>query len=248
MNVIFLILFVVLIALGVSTVLRLAPKYGPAFLTRISLILLAVGVVVMALTGRMHWLVGLFAGVLPFIRRLLPLLLPLIRFIFPLAQARQQQKNKRQHSSGQQSEITTLLLKMSLDHDSGTMEGEIIAGPFQGRRLQQLTMTELHDFYQQCQQQDNEGLRLLESYIQRHCQQPWNDYQQSHGSQQQSASNSSEPSIEEALDILGLKPGASRDAIITAHKRMMIKVHPDKGGSNYLASKINQAKEILLKH
>ncbi|AGS40734.1 MULTISPECIES: DnaJ domain-containing protein [Cycloclasticus] len=52
---------------------------------------------------------------------------------------------------------------------------------------------------------------------------------------------------QQALTMLGLKPGASRKDIIAAHKRLMQKVHPDKGGSETLASQINQAKNLLLK-
>ncbi len=53
-------------------------------------------------------------------------------------------------------------------------------------------------------------------------------------------------SHQQALDILGLQPGASREAILRAHKRMMQKVHPDRGGSDYMAAQINQAKKTLL--
>ncbi len=51
---------------------------------------------------------------------------------------------------------------------------------------------------------------------------------------------------DEALKILGLKPDASKEEILAAHKRMMQKMHPDRGGSDHLASQINQAKDTLL--
>jgi hypothetical protein len=53
-------------------------------------------------------------------------------------------------------------------------------------------------------------------------------------------------SIEEAMEILALKPGYTKEDIIQAHRRMMQKVHPDRGGSDYLAAQINKAKDTLL--
>lgn len=53
-------------------------------------------------------------------------------------------------------------------------------------------------------------------------------------------------SREEAIEVLALKPGYSREDVIQAHRRMMQKVHPDRGGSDYLAAQINQAKDTLL--
>ena len=50
----------------------------------------------------------------------------------------------------------------------------------------------------------------------------------------------------EAYEVLGLKPGASGDEIHAAHRRLMRMAHPDTGGSDWLASRINQARDVLL--
>jgi DnaJ family protein C protein 19 len=72
--------------------------------------------------------------------------------------------------------------------------------------------------------------------------------QQSQQSGQQSAgrANPGKMTAVQAREILGVPANASRDEIVKAHKRMMQKVHPDRGGSDYLAAQINQAKDTLL--
>jgi curved DNA-binding protein CbpA len=51
----------------------------------------------------------------------------------------------------------------------------------------------------------------------------------------------------EALKVLGLEEGATEEHIRAAHRRLILQTHPDKGGTSYLAAKINEAKDVLLK-
>lgn len=68
------------------------------------------------------------------------------------------------------------------------------------------------------------------------------------GSAGQSAARSGGMSLNEACDTLGVAPTANRDEVIAAHRRLIQKLHPDRGGNDYLAAKINEAKSVLLKH
>ena len=74
-------------------------------------------------------------------------------------------------------------------------------------------------------------------------------YQQSNQQHQQAQTpppGKQAMSPDEAREVLGLKPGHTKDDVIQAHRRMMQKNHPDRGGSDYLAAKINKAKDTLL--
>ncbi len=148
-------------------------------------------------------------------------------------------------SPGQRSKVATSLLAMELDHDSGTMDGEVLAGPLKGRKLASLTLDEAKILHAQCAAATDQSRALLEAWIDR-SRPDWRSQWNGQGSGQQQA-GSSKMSTKEALAILGLKESASMDDIRAAHRRLMKTAHPDMGGSDYLASKINEAKDLLLR-
>lgn len=198
-------------------------------------------VVLLAVTGRLHFLFAGLAFLYPLLRRLLPSLLRGGPGLMGGAKAK----------SGNQSNVSSDILEMSLDHDSGTMSGKIIKGPMEGRELADLSESEFLELLRYCRAQDEDSARLLESYLDRRFGDSWraDDKASDDGGEagESGAGSAGGPLTEnEALDILGLEPGASRDEIIKAHRRMMQKLHPDHGGSNYLAARINEAKACLL--
>lgn len=158
-------------------------------------------------------------------------------------------------STGQSSEVETQYLRMTLEHDTGAMYGLVLQGRFAGRELSELSERQLLDLLSECRVNDDQSARLLESYLDRTFGTDWRqDYASDTSSRgrsydagrQAQDTRSSKMSKEEAYDVLGLKPGATPEDIHEAHRKLMLKLHPDQGGSNYLAAKINQAKDVLL--
>lgn len=146
------------------------------------------------------------------------------------------------------STIETPILRMTLDQASGELRGEVISGRFAGARLDQLDLGQLRALLAECAAVDERSARLLETYLNR-VHPGWRD--QGQGSEQSKRSGPETTSgpmgRDEAWQVLGLKPGAGPEQISEAHRRLMMKVHPDHGGSDYLAGKVNTAREVLLK-
>lgn len=146
-------------------------------------------------------------------------------------------------TAGQKSRVATSLLAMELDHDSGTMDGEVLSGPNKGQRLSHLGEAELKAFHMLCTGSTDQSKALFEAWLDRNKPEWRTAWGQGGGS---SVSTGGPMSREEALAVLGLKTGATEDEIRAAHRRLMKDFHPDKGGSDYLAAKINAAKDKLL--
>jgi hypothetical protein len=167
---------------------------------------------------------------------------------------RSMQKNARGPSSGQASEIDTRFLRMSLDHDTGDMDGTVREGAFSGRTLLDMKLGELIELWRECAQKDDQSRIVLESYLDR-AQPEWRDVvgEAATGESEGRTGNPDSPwtrdgmSADEAREILGVTPDASEADIEAAYRREMKRVHPDQGGSDWMAAKVNQAKDVLLK-
>lgn len=144
------------------------------------------------------------------------------------------------------SEVTTDTLRMQLDHRTGELEGEVLRGQFTGRSLASLGLSDLLQLLVDCQREDPRSVALLETYLDRRAP-DWRGHVAGDDGEQ-TAAPGAQTTMDEATawSILGLAPGASVDDIKAAHRRLMTKLHPDHGGSSYLAAQLNQAKDFLL--
>jgi DnaJ-domain-containing protein 1 len=150
---------------------------------------------------------------------------------------------RTEKKGGQSSQVRSAYLEMELDHDTGAMRGRIVAGRHQGVALERLDVKTLAGLMGEF---DEESRALLVAYLDRR-DPGWSEYAQGDAASGRSAGSTGKMTEQEAYQILGLERGASADAIARAHRTLMKKLHPDQGGSTYLAARINEAKEILLR-
>ena len=182
--------------------------------------------------------------------RLAALLMPLAMAMPLLIRVRSLLDRYRPPAGGQTSTVATAFLRMTLDHDTGSMEGTILRGRFAGMRLDELGPADLLALLRECRAEDEEGARLLEAYLDR-VRPDWRDELAgeragSEGGAGARSTSGGDMSAEEAYAILGLSAGADAEAVKEAHRRLMVKLHPDHGGSDYFATKINRARDVLL--
>lgn len=221
--------------------IRTPPKQVLASAKRAGLILALFGLVLLVVTGRLNVLIAAGAAALPFLKRGFMLLryLPMLHGLFGGVA-------KAANLGGQGNPFSTLetrFLRASLDISSGSLDGEVLEGAFEGQFLSKMTLDNLLALLTTCNKEDPRSAALLCAYLDRH----------HRGWQQGGRAGPSQPSSDhtmspvEAFDILGIDAGTNEEGIRQAHRQLIHKLHPDRGGSTYLATKINQAKDCLLK-
>ncbi len=231
----------VLVVVGLVLVFRGLSGADPRIVRRIfKWTAIAIGTVLMAyllILGRLVTALWILGAALPFIMRWRAL--------------QRMAKNWRGPTPGQASDIETAYLRMRLDHDTGELDGTVLDGTFRGRQLSELAPADLMALLRECRVDDAQSAAILESYLDRVHGAEWRGGQDGSGAgagtgRAGAASGGRAMTVEEAYDVLGLRPGAGKDEIRDAHHKLMLKNHPDHGGSTYIAAKINQAKDLLL--
>ena len=206
-----------------------------------------VGVLLLYLgfTGRLHPVAAIIGAALPFVTRVISVIArgaqfaAMFRFLKNIGIGASAPASVTPNAPGT-SEIRSRYIHMVLFHDTGLIDGTITEGQFQNAKLSQLELTQLIELLKEIQD-DQDSLNLLIAYLERE-----------HPNWREDTDVRTQPPSDttmddrQAMDILGLEDSATRDDIILAHRRMMQKLHPDRGGSTYLAAKINAAKEHLL--
>lgn len=215
----------------------LPPHQRKAQYLKLGIVVAVAAVLFLTLTGRMHWVGAALTGLLVGARQLLPLLIRLFPMLSSLRNKAGSPGSGQQHST-----VEAAVLRMHLDHESGRLSGEVLRGPLQDWRLDELDRSQLEDLLVFCQQEDNDSVQLLVSYLEQRF-----PGETDFAKQQRTAPDSGGGlSRTEALAVLGLGDDASDEDIVQAHRKLMQKLHPDRGGNDYLAAKINQAKDFLL--
>jgi hypothetical protein len=187
------------------------------------------------------------------------LLAALVPAVIVVVRMLRRAKAARGPSAGRSSEVRTRFLRMNLDHDTGALDGRVLDGSHEGRLLSELALAQLMELLDDYRIADTQSAAVLEAYLDR----VRPDWRGEAGAADGDSTGEGAAGGErtrrgprpagamtraEALEVLGLEEGADTEAVREAHRRLMQKLHPDHGGSNYLAAKLNEAKDLLLRH
>jgi len=186
----------------------------------------------LVLSGRAHWLAAALAGLLPLLKNSAGLLMRAL----PMLQAWQRSGGPK---FGPTLRAESIEIKVNIGN--GSIDGKILKGELAGQALSALSREQLDPLLAQWRNEDPQAARLLSAYLARRFHNSGNEQYQQQYSQPDTATAKNE-----AWQILGLEEGASKEEIIKAHKRLIQKLHPDRGGNDYLAAKINAAKDTLI--
>lgn len=249
----------VILALVLVLVLRWAVAVPPGQLLRVlgwtigGVVL--VTVVFLAVTGRLTWALAGLAALVPWAVRLARLatfgrgmagLFHTLGGSGGFGPAR----GRAGPDPDDSSTVTTRFLRMTLSHASGAMTGVVREGPLEGRSLDDLTREEVATLTRQVWD-DPESARVLDAWLER-THPDWREDAadagrgSGGGREGAPAANTGPMTRAEALAVLGLDEGADEADIRAAHRRLIVLVHPDRGGTPYLAARLNQARDVLL--
>ncbi|WP_119299628.1 DnaJ domain-containing protein [Dongia deserti] len=223
---------------GIIFMLRTYASADPAGLTRavqrVAMISAALGALLLLLRVPLG---SVFVG----IGAILPLTLRW-RALWPVFGASPNQP------AGKTSRIDTKHLRMALDHDTGAFDGLVLSGKHRDTLLSKLTLEQLLEVRADCLVDDPEGVPLIEAYLDRIHGASWRGATSGQQSSEDAAPKPGSTTMtrEEALQVLGLAPGATDAEIREAYHKLIRKLHPDHGGSDYLAAKLNQARDVLI--
>ena len=220
------------------------PKDMLRILTRLGLGLVVCAIIFLALTGRLGFAIPLLVAAFWWVVRS-----SLKGILFRGAPKAFRRAGSGSSGNGGESGIRTDYLRMFLNHSIGEISGEFLKGPFKGATLTDLSTTQIIELLNECHANDAKSAHLLETYLDKTVGPEWREDWSGQGanSNGQAGSAASGPmTMEEALEVLGLSGRPDRDEIKAAHHKLMQKMHPVLGGSTWLASKINQAKDLLL--
>lgn len=187
-------------------------------------------ILLLAISGRIHPFGALFALLIPVLKvgqNLLIRWLPTLARIYGANYAKPRT-------------LKTSILEVSINFADGQISGSVLDGPHAGEKLHSLNQAQLNEVLAYCKKNDAKSAYLMHMYLAKRFQ----ENAQSESSSRR-ASNS-DMSLDEAAEILGISAAADKEEINQAHRRLIGRVHPDKGGNDYLASLLNRARDLMI--
>ncbi len=223
------------VVIGLVLVIRGLRKTNPVNAQKVLFILVglvsAVIIIYLVISGRI--------GPLGWLLFLLPM-------IWRWRAIKQMLGNMRGPTPGKYSDIETGYLRMNLEHDTGVLRGTVLKGPFEGRLLEEMPVDDIISLLHECRIHDPQSAEVLETYLDRIHGAEWRNASGADNDDTPPAGVDGSMTHAQALEILGLQPGATDEEIRTAHRGLLKANHPDRGGSTWLAAQINRAKDLLL--